>query len=135
MNLGPVPNWTLREYCGECAGLIQVKHSDTMAAEVKSLVMYDPIVIALSVIQTVVREKGTGRCQVDAVQELSRTIAWRTCSLFGVRKGCPTVAGSKTLPMQIWRWPVEIRGYKVGFSVSHTRTFTSNMMGRVRQEI
>lgn len=41
MDLGPVPNWTLVEYCHECAGLMAVKWVEALAADDQNLVVYD----------------------------------------------------------------------------------------------
>lgn len=40
MVVRPVPMWTSDEYCRKCAGLMDVKRSDAMAIDGRSLVMY-----------------------------------------------------------------------------------------------
>lgn len=39
MELGPLPNWSLDEYHRECAGLVEVKRFDDVAADGCDLVV------------------------------------------------------------------------------------------------
>lgn len=41
MDLDPMPQWTLGEYCCECAGLTDVKRFNLMAVDGRNRVMYD----------------------------------------------------------------------------------------------
>lgn len=41
MDLRPFPNWTLNDYCRECAGMRDIRHFDAMAVDERALIIYD----------------------------------------------------------------------------------------------
>lgn len=40
MDLAPLPNWTLDEYCRDCAGMIDIKRFDDMTVDGRNIVFY-----------------------------------------------------------------------------------------------
>lgn len=129
MNLGPLPNRTLDEYCREGASLVDVRFYDAMAIDDENLVIYDHdrfdcdtvlgawkrcwAVLSRWSLGILVDTRFADMPFVRCVQELSYCRRLRA------------------LLMQAWRYLRAIRKCNVGSSIVRTCTCTLCLMGYI----